>query len=153
LTQSARASTLLVMMTVERRVGRLCEARFVSPVTVAETHMLAERVRQIVGSASSALIFCCDARQLLLFPPEVSDLLTTLMRADNPRVERNGLVASATSVFMLQIERMFREAGNPGRRAFRERAALEAWLAQVLTVAERERMRAFLDEGGPSQAK
>jgi hypothetical protein len=94
------------------------------------------------------MIFCCDARKLPLFPPEVSDLLINVMRADNPRVLRNGLVAGPSSLFGLQIERMFREAGNPGRRSFRTRAELETWLGEVLKTPEMTRLKAFLDAGG-----
>jgi hypothetical protein len=135
------------MMTLERHVGRLCEARFVTPVTVEETHALIAGVRQLFAATTGPVVFCCDARKLPLFPPEVADLLTALMRADNPRVERTGLVSGPSSVFGLQIERMFREAGNPGRRAFRARADLEAWLGEVLNKAEIARMRSFLDAG------
>jgi hypothetical protein len=135
------------MMTVERHVGRLCEARFVDPATVEETHALIATIRQIFAATTGPMIFCCDARKLFLFPPEVSELLTTLMRADNPRVLRNGLVSGPSSVFGLQIERMFREAGNPGRRSFRGRAELETWLGEVLKPPEMARLRAFLDAG------
>jgi hypothetical protein len=136
------------MMIVDRRVGRFGEARFVDPCTVDETHAFVASVRRILASAPGPMIFCSDARKVNVFPPEVSQLLTDMMRADNPRIERNALLVGQSSVFGLQIERMFREAQHPGRRAFRARPALEAWLEEALTGPERVRLAAFLAEGG-----
>ena len=54
------------------------------------------------------------------------------------------VVIGTSSVSGLQLERMFREAGNPGRRVFRTVDAIQTWLDEVLTPLERERMRAHL---------
>ena len=135
------------MMSLENRAGRLCEARFVHPCTVDETHALIASIRRIVAGSSARLVFCCDARRMAVFPPDVSELLTKVMRADNPHIEKNGLLFGDSSVFGLQIERMFREAGNPARRAFRARAELVAWIGETLSAGEKSRLAAFLDEG------
>jgi len=134
-------------MTIEHRVGRLCEARFASPFRPNELAPFITGVRRLLLEVGRPCIFCCDARRLLAFPPDISDGLTQMMRGDNPMVEKNGIISGGSSVFGMQIDRMFREAGNPGRRAFTKVAELEAWLAESLDPAERQRLAAFLAEG------
>jgi hypothetical protein len=135
------------MMSMAKHVGRLCEARFVPPCTVEETEGLILNIRRVVAVTKEQLIFCCDGRQVPVFPPAVAELLTNVMRADNPHIDRNGILVSQTSIFGLQIERMFREAGNPARRTFRVRSELVTWLGETLSPAERTRLATFLDEG------
>jgi hypothetical protein len=134
------------MMQVENTVGRLCVARFVPPFDVTEADQLARDIRGILGRLGRPAIFCNDTRRARVFPPDVSDRITAMLRSDNPRVERSAVVIGASSMFGLQIERMFREAGNPGRRVFRSVATIVAWLDEVLTPAEGARMRSFLAE-------
>ncbi len=133
-------------MTVENTVGRLCVARFVPPFDVTEADQLARDIRAILDRLARPAIFCNDTRRVRVFPPDVSDRITAMLRSDNPRVERSAVVIGASSVFGLQIERMFREAGNPGRRVFRSVATILAWLDETLTPAEGARMRSFLAE-------
>jgi hypothetical protein len=44
------------------------------------------------------------------------------------------------------MERMVKSAGTAQRRIFKTRGEAEGWLAEVLTGAERARLRTFLDE-------
>jgi hypothetical protein len=69
-----------------------------------------------------------------------------MMRADNPAVERNALLVAPRTVMGLQLERMVREAGHPGRRVFRDAPSLLVWLGEVLTVEEHTELQRFLDE-------
>ena len=135
------------MISLDNSCGRLCVARFVPPFDVAQVQLLAKNIGQILGRLEGPMIFCCDARQAHVFPPEVSDALTKMMQSDNPRIERNGLIVGSSSVFGLQIERMFRDAGNPGRRVFRTEETLLQWLDEALTPDERKAMRSFLAAG------
>ncbi len=133
-------------MTVENAVGRLCVARFVPPFDVAEADRFARDIREILDRLGRPAIFCNDTRRVRVFPPDVSDRITAMLRSDNPRVERSAVVIGSSSVFGLQIERMFREAGNPGRRVFRTVDAIVTWLDEALTPTERARARSFLAE-------
>jgi hypothetical protein len=135
------------MLSVENPVGRLCLARFVPPFDVAQVETFAADIRAILGRLGRPSIFCNDTRGVPIFPPDVSERITMMLRSDNPRVERSAVVIGGSSVFGLQLERMFREAGNPGRRVFRTPDALIGWLDEALDPAERARMRSFL--GGP----
>jgi hypothetical protein len=132
------------VITVENPVGRLCVARFVPPFDVAQVDKLAQQIRQILTRLGRPAIFCSDIRRVQIFAPDVSDRITALLKSDNPGVERSAVVIGNSSVFGLQMERMFREAGNPGRRVFRTVDAIVTWLDEVLTPPERERIRAHL---------
>lgn len=138
------------MISVENPVGRLCLARFVPPFDVKQVDKLAQEIRDILVRLPKPAIFCNDTRRVLVFPPDVSERIVAMLKSDNPRVERSAVVIGNSSVFGLQIERMFREAGNPGRRVFRSVEAITTWLDEALTPLERERMRAHLaeDQGG-----
>jgi hypothetical protein len=134
------------MISVENTVGRLSVARFVPPFDVAQVDKLAQEIRGILGKLGRPSIFCSDLRRVNIFAPDVSDRITAMLRSDNPLVERSAVVMGGSSIFGMQMERMFREAGNPGRRVFRSVDAICAWLDEVLTVPERARVRAFLAE-------
>ena len=88
--------------------------------------------------------FCSDTVRTNVFGPDVSALLTAAMRANNPRIERHGILVHGGSVFGLQVERMLREAQHPARRTFRGTATLQEWLGEALTAPERIRLAEFL---------
>ncbi len=134
------------MITVQNPVGRLCVARFVPPFDVAQVDKLAQEIRDILTRLPRPAIFCSDIRRTPIFPPDVSDRITAMLKSDNPKVERSAVIIGNSSLFGLQLERMFREAGNPGRRVFRTVEAITTWLDETLTPAERERVRAHLAE-------
>ncbi len=134
------------MITVANPVGRVCVARFVAPFDVEQVDTLAREIRDILVRLERPSIFCSDIRRAQIFPPEVADRITAMLRSDNPRVERSAVLIGASSVFGLQLERMFREAGNPGRRVFRTVEAITAWLDEVLSPLERESVRRHLVE-------
>jgi len=134
------------MITVANPVGRLCVARFVPPFDVGQVDKLSQEIRGILVRLPRPAIFCSDIRRTPIFPPDVSDRITTMLKSDNPRVERSAVVIGNSSVFGMQLERMFREAGNPGRRVFRTVDSIATWLDEVLTPLEGERVRAHLDE-------
>jgi hypothetical protein len=134
------------MITVANPVGRLCVARFVPPFDVTQVDSLAQAIRDILVRLPRPAIFCNDTRRVQVFAPDVSERIVAMLKSDNPKVERSAVVIGQSSVFGLQIERMFREAGNPGRRVFRTVEAITTWLDESLTTAERERVRAHLAE-------
>ena len=125
-------------------MGRLCVARFVPPFDVPQVDKLAQEIRQILLRLPRPAIFCSDLRTVQVFGPDVAERITAMLKSDNPRVERSAVVIGAGSVLGMQMERMFREAGNPGRRVFRTVEAIVAWLDEGLTPAERKDVRAHL---------
>jgi len=134
------------VISVKNSVGRLCLARFAPPLDVAQVDHLAAEIRGILGRLARPSIFCSDTRRVQIFAPDVSDRILAMLRADNPRVERSAVVVGDSSVFALQMERIFRESNNPGRKVFRSVDTIVAWLDEALTPPEREGLRAFLDE-------
>jgi hypothetical protein len=137
---------MAAMITFEHHVGRLCEGWMSSPLTLAEMKSFATIVRSALVKIGKPAVVCTDMRAVTVFPPDVAEAFTALMKKDNHTIARSAFVINEGSVFGLQIERMLRDAGNPARRAFRVRAQLEKWLAEELTAAEKDRLAKFLNE-------
>ncbi|RYE89159.1 MAG: hypothetical protein EOO75_12295 [Myxococcales bacterium] len=133
------------MILVERNVGRLIEGVVATPIDVAEAEAGVQRIRLTVLSAPARAICCIDATGLKLLPSSVSETFVALFTRDNPRIECSAfLLSRRASGVGLQLDRMLREAGHPARRSFDDRDAMSAWLEPMLTIEERDRLRAFL---------
>ncbi|MGZ3407338.1 MAG: hypothetical protein ACXVAN_12895, partial [Polyangia bacterium] len=104
-------------------------------------------IRRLVKGTRGPSLGVIDLGGVKLLDPDVVDFLGELMRRDNPWLARNAFIlAEASAVKTLQMERMLKEGGSSSRRGFRGRSDAEAWLGEVLDDAERTRLRAFLDE-------
>jgi hypothetical protein len=94
-------------------------------------------------------VLCTDLRRTQLFAPEVASQIIELMRFDNDRVERNGVLGNGSALLTLQVQRLLIEARSPGRRRiFTEVAPIVSWLTEVLTGEERARLLEFLEPNG-----
>jgi hypothetical protein len=106
---------------------------------------LAGKMGRILRETSEPLLFCSDLSSLNIMPTELADQLLEMLKRFNPRVERNAILLSQQRAgVQMQITRIVREAKNPGRRVFSAPAELSAWLDEVITEAERSRLRFFL---------
>lgn len=127
------------------RVGRLVEARLEWLGQASDVEAFQRDMSAAFTRAGAGAIVCADWRKADVLPPEVGDALIEMLRRGNRRFERSAVLLSpATLTFNLQVERLFREAANPARRAFRDAAALSAWLAEVLESAELQQVEALL---------
>lgn len=136
----------------ECRVGRLLEARLEWLATAADVHDFQRAMRAAFTQAGPHAVICADWRKVSVLPPEASDALIGLLREGNRRFARSAvLLHPEDAMLALQVERLFREAANPDRRAFRAPAAALTWLSEVLTPAETRRAWEFLDK--PSRAE
>ena len=105
-------------------------------------------ITQLWERAARRVVLCTDLRATRLFGPEVAREIIDLMRGDNPRVERNGVLGHENALLMLQVQRLLVEAGSPDRRkAFIRIGPLVAWLGEVLSEEERDRLLSFLGNG------
>ena len=92
------------MMDVENPIGRLLTASFSPPFELHEMDRFAAKVRGYVVATRTPVLVMSDARAVIAFPQEISDRMVTLMRADNPRIERHAMLIGGSSIFGLQIE-------------------------------------------------
>jgi hypothetical protein len=141
------------MITVECHAGVLIELRFDGTPTLDDVARFkletAALVTELWAREGRRVILCTDLRATNFFAPEVASQIIDLMRSDNPRVDRNGVLGSESALLTLQVQRLLIEAGSPGRRRiFTHRDPLVSWLGEVLEEDERVRLLAFL--GGPS---
>ncbi len=135
------------MITIENRVGRLIETRFISPIAGsdwADFQRERERLMRVVGQDR---VVCIDLSLVQLLPPNQADDFLNLLRGSRPGLTRNAfLLPPGQALLALQFGRIIRQANNPARRAFQSRPELIAWLAEVLRPAELTRLHAFLSE-------
>jgi hypothetical protein len=136
------------MIRVRTEIGRLMSVFFRPPLTEAEADEFVLETRRIITAAPEPLVCFSDARSVAVLSPEIANKIVALMKTGNPRIERHGVLISGSAVFGLQAERMFREAGSPSRRAFRDVDTLVAWLSETLTAPEQLRLRACLEQPG-----
>jgi hypothetical protein len=127
--------------------GRLLELSLEAPVTREDPIGIGNELRRLLGARQDKVVVASDLVLTRTLPPDIAEAFIALMRADNPRVERSGfLIADDAATFALQLERMIKEAASASRRVFRSGAAWQAWLAEVLSPEEAERLKAFAAE-------
>jgi hypothetical protein len=133
--------------TVERRVGRVIEARVraLPDMAAADRYFAAIRNAVTGVEAPQRAVICADHRSVPIYPPEVADRLIALFSSVNARIEAAGLLVARTNATVaMQIGRIVREARNPRRRVFHEAADLASFLGEVLDPTEESAMRSFL---------
>jgi hypothetical protein len=134
--------------TCEVVTGRLLEIRVAAGYkTVADVDHMIDMIRRNMAKLQNEekMVIVADWRPVTVMPPETAVRAREMLAGVNPRVTRSAILSQPEdSTKNLQVVRLIREAENPARRHFTEPAALAAWLSQVLTVDETERLRAFL---------
>ncbi len=134
------------MFSYVNTVGRLVEFRMATPITHSEIASFVETVNRVFARRPGKFVCASDFRGMNVLAPDVAERLLGVMKQTNERIERNGFFISDSAIFSLQSERIIREAGNPGRRTFRTRGALESWVGELLDAQERARLAQFLAE-------
>jgi hypothetical protein len=132
---------------VTNPAGRLVTFRVVSPVDDGNAAKAAAELRRIVQSIEGRVVICTDLTDARVFAPGTTDAFVKAMKADNPKLERSAILLGGDSpTFLLQLERMVREAASPDRRTFRDQRELAQWLEPILSERELMALRAFLFE-------
>jgi len=129
------------MYRVACTVGRLVEIAIWSPVSLDEVASWAADHDATVRSVGGPYVCLVDLRGARVFPPAIVDAYTSAMRSEATLV-RTASYVPRDAVVGLQISRMIREAGHPGRKAFDAAAPLLAYLGEVLTPVELARATA-----------
>lgn len=96
--------------------------------------------------AGSRLVIAADWRMCGVFTAAVAERAIQMLSGPHMQsVERSAVLHradAATSV--MQVFRLVREAQYAFRKVFTDPAPMEAWLGELLTPAERQRLTAFL---------
>lgn len=135
---------------VERRVGRVIEARVWALDDVDAANRYSAALAGVVSALPGATtaILCADHRFAALYPQPVTDRLLELFRQMNDRLERVAILAHPRqATFYMQLSRLVRQAGKEERRVFRETEDAIEHIAPVLSAAEVDRARTFLESG------
>jgi hypothetical protein len=132
------------MYTIEHHVGRLIETRIASPIELAELDMFRPTLRTaFIKLAGRRAVLVTDLTQVTTLPQDVADAFLSIMRLDNPAIERSAFLASDSATLALQVDRLIREANNPNRRMFRDPRLLHRWVGELLEPEEMLRVAMF----------
>jgi hypothetical protein len=134
------------MFSVEVKTGRLLEIRLIAPVTLEDLQGMGQRLAAVFLEHPGKLVAAADATRAAIVTPDVGQRIVEVFRADNPRIERSGILINQSATFGLQIERFVAEADNPSRRCFRDVFDLKVFLGSHLTHDEHGRLAQFLGE-------
>jgi hypothetical protein len=133
------------MVEVANPAGRLITFRVRSPVEDGNAERAAVELRRAVQSVAGQVVVCTDLTDARTFAPATVERFVEVMKADNPRLERSAILLGTNSAtFVLQIERIVREANSPVRHTFREARPLVEWLRPSLTPDEEAALVGFL---------
>ena len=131
--------------TLERRKGRLIEARVFRLADRARTDAYSEALARETRAYRAASVLCADHRPVFVYAPEAAARLAELFVQMNARMERVAiLVAPSNATLILQLERIVREASFTKRRVFREPGPAVAYLSEGLDAVEAQRAADFL---------
>jgi hypothetical protein len=131
------------MYALANKVGRLVEIRIWSPVSLDEALRWGQEHNGLIDRVPGRYVCLVDLVDATVFPPEVVGAYVSVMKGEQ-RLLRTGTLLNPSPTFGMQIERMIKTANHPDRRAFRDPAALEKWLGEVLTPPEKRRLRELL---------
>lgn len=138
------------MVTVENNAGRLVEIRLPIRSSRNDAHELQGKLLKLFDRMPGRVVICTHMVGEGILPPESAEVHATILRRDNPRVERAALVAPPDQpALAAQIERLIEGASHAGRKLCRTDTEAETWLAPALSGVERMRLRAFLSSRKP----
>src|SRR2546423_12071751 len=92
-------------------IGRLLEIRLTSALYLYDAMNVFKQIYRVMPRERGPACVIADLRRVQSIEPEVIDLVSGYMRMDNPYVERNAFLLSATSASVLMHgEALMRQA-------------------------------------------
>jgi hypothetical protein len=142
------------VLVARRHTGALVELRVDGSPSLDQIEAWVADIQREMHSVTTQLkrrpVLCTDLRDIQLFSQGAGERLINLMRADNPYLERNGILGSGSALLTMQVQRLFAEAaGGLRRRYFTTKEQLYPWLGEVLLPDEQARLRSFIARGEP----
>jgi hypothetical protein len=135
------------MFQINHKVGRLVEARVSALANVARANAYGEAFGPVLARASLNPVLCADHRPVVIYSQPVADKLTELFTSLNSTWGRVAIIVAPTNATLaMQLQRIVRESTNAERRVFFDPAEASRFLGEILDLAERARLRTFLDE-------
>jgi hypothetical protein len=130
------------------RIGRLMEIRLDRGFqSVADVEELRGYITQAFATvpANVSVVVAADWRRTRLMEGEAADAFGKMIGSFNDRIERSAAVSAQTSpIAVLQFLRVIRESRHPNRKLFDNVGDLTAYLSELLTPEEKERLIVFL---------
>ncbi len=136
--------------TAQIRVGRLLEIRAAAGYrTKADVDALFGQVGRELAKLgpTERHVTIVDWRVCPVMAPEAADYMTKAIQGTNAGTERSAAIANEDApIAVLQFVRLIRDARLPDRKLFIHVDEVCHWLGEVLSSAERARLKAFLYE-------
>lgn len=134
------------------RIGRLMEIDVAAGYhSVADVDSMSAMMQAALAKipSSTKLVIAADWRACKVLSPAVAERVTEMLISVNSRIERAGILHSASqATSTMQILRLVHDAHSTDRRVFKSVQEMAEWLGEVLPPIERARLHAFLDPGG-----
>ena len=144
---SIDAAELHPAFTVQRHVDRLVEVQIFQLRGIVTLDEVSRRIVAAARATPTPAVIFGDYRRARPFSQTVGDAWARAMRGFNEHLAWSALLlARSNETFNLQVERVVRCAGNPGRRLFCDAWELRAWVAQRATSAELLRIDQLVNE-------
>lgn len=138
------------MNTAKVKVGRLLEVRAAAGFrTAADVDAHFKNIDRALAAVPPGRLHVtvADWRACPVMSPDASQRLAHHIANYNARTERSAALGRQDApVSVLQFMRVIREAGLDDRKLFFDEEELIHWVSEVLTQAERQRLRGFLEE-------
>lgn len=147
--ESPPATATHASYTVETHVGRLVEGRVFRLSTAEDVDEYIGRIAAVVESMphGSTGVLVADHRPADIYAQPVTDRLVELFQVMNARLERVSIVTGVEKATLyMQLRRIVRAAHNDARQVFQDTSTALRHLSSVLTPAELERAREFLED-------
>ena len=129
-------------------VGRLMEIRVAAGYhTVRDVDQMITMMREQISRLPERemIVIAADWRHVTVMPQATAARARDMLARSNPRVLRSSILTDPThATANLQVLRLVKAAENDNRRHFTSPGEQIAWLAQVLTSRELQRLREFL---------
>ena len=138
-------------------VGRLLEVRITGSIrTTGDVDAWFDGVRRALTQLplGKRQVVAADWRGCSLMSDEAAERALFRLKQTNANMDRSAALATTASpVAVLQFLRLCRSSDAAGnRRLFTEQQEMSDWLGEVLTDAERHRLRTFLAEQDAASA-
>jgi len=142
---------LVVRNTCSFVVGRLLEIRVAAGYhAVQDVDEMMAMMRDQISRLPEQhkFVIAADWRRVGVMPQDTAERAREMLARSNPRVVKSSiLIDPSHATTSLQVVRLVKEAENANRRHFTDAAQQIAWLSDVLTAQELQRLRVFLALG------
>ncbi|HRI72462.1 MAG TPA: caspase family protein, partial [Polyangium sp.] len=124
------------MYTIGRAVARLIEVRFWSPIPDDELLTFLLDCDLLLSQMAIHYVLFINLEDAREVPPDMLELFSDMMQYET-RIGRMAILLGPSPTLDLQMQGIIGDSQDPNRKIFRDPREAEAFISEVLTLAER----------------